>query len=88
MKPIVQALADADEDGLTEHAEPMIAARAFLAKQEQGRPKDLFARLGFDKSAPQPPQPVGLDGYLIDLFVARLPGAEIAKRRREGSIAG
>lgn len=50
--------------------------------------QDLFARLGFDKSAPPPPQPVGLDGYLIDLFVARLPGAEIAKRRREGFYRG
>jgi hypothetical protein len=47
--------------------------------------QDLFARLGFDKSAPQP---VGLTGYLIDLFVSRLTGAEIAKRRREGFYLG
>ena len=55
-----------------------------IRDQPMTEAQDLFARLGFDKSTPQPPQPVDLTGYLIDLSVRKLSPVEIAKRREDG----
>lgn len=46
--------------------------------------QDLFKRMGFDKSAPPLAQAATLTGYICDLFVHRLPEAELAKRREDG----